>query len=50
VKASGSQKYCVCVICSQAFSCAHHDEANIKRQCDQIKSDTMGKVCSFLCR
>jgi hypothetical protein len=29
-------------ICSREFSCAHHGEADIKRQCDNTKSDTMG--------
>ena len=41
VKASSSQTHFVCVVCSWEFSCAHHGEVDIKRQCDSTKSDTL---------
>ena len=34
-------KHTLCVVCFLEFSCAHHGEADIKRQCDKAKSDTM---------
>jgi hypothetical protein len=35
-------RHFVFVVCSWEFSCAHHGEADIKQQCDNTKSDTMG--------
>jgi hypothetical protein len=44
-----SNTLCMCGLFLK-FSCAHHGEVDIKRQCDSTKSDTMRYVCSFLCR